>query len=225
MEEESNISSNPETFNIEIKISKTDLPVPVIRNVHLHSIYNPERESNSLISANIDIFEKSSKILVFGLGFAYHLVALEKCLTNLYGKNFQVYVIEPNTHLVKKWKEIRPNILDPRIKIMSFDNVKGFYQNKELVEFMSEKPSIFPHQASFQLNESFFRSFMSFHYPSSIKESLDFIESPKFKNYLESFDTSLTTEEFLQEVNEKPMVQGYDFLTLAFKSIIIPEKI
>ena len=28
MEEESNISSNPETFNIEIKISKTDLPVP-----------------------------------------------------------------------------------------------------------------------------------------------------------------------------------------------------
>ena len=34
-------------FSIEVKQSKTNLPVPVINGIHLHSIYNPEREAEN----------------------------------------------------------------------------------------------------------------------------------------------------------------------------------
>jgi hypothetical protein len=209
---------------VEIKISKTDLPVPVINHVHLHSIYNPEREAEGFISANENVFAKSSKVLVFGLGFGYHLAKLEQRLKSLYPNNYEIFVIEPNRDLYEKWKDMRPTMFSPRTRVVCYDTVKDFYKDLELVEFMSEKPAILPHQASFQLNETFYRSFMSYHYPSALNESLSFIQSEDFKEYLMMADTKMTTDEFFQQTREKTFLQGYDFLTMALSEMVTTEK-
>lgn len=205
---------------VEIKVSKTDLPVPVINHVHLHSIYNPEREAEGFISANEAVFARSSKVLVFGLGFGYHLTKLEQRLKTLYPDKYQIFVVEPNLDLYEKWKSMRPTMLSPRVKVVCHQSVKEFYKDLELVEFMSEKPAILPHQASFQLNENFYRTFMSYHYPSTIVESLNFVQSEDFREYLQLKDTSLTTDEFFKEVKGKTFLQGYDFLTMALSEMV-----
>ncbi|MCR9205589.1 MAG: hypothetical protein NXH75_13480, partial [Halobacteriovoraceae bacterium] len=112
----------------------------------------------------------------------------------------------------------------PRTKVVCYDTVKDFYKDLELVEFMSEKPAILPHQASFQLNETFYRSFMSYHYPSALNESLSFIQSEDFKEYLMMADTKMTTDEFFQQTREKTFLQGYDFLTMALSEMVTTEK-
>ncbi len=205
---------------IEIKNSKTDLPVPVINNVHLHSIYNPEREADSFVTANEQSIEKSSNILVFGLGFGYHLASLERRLKNLFPKGFRVYCIEPNRTLVKKWNELRPNSIGGNVKVICNDDIKEFYKNIDLVKFLSEKPTILPHPASFQLNENFYKEFMSFHYPTTIAESLPFIEDPSFQDYLSVDGTHETTDEFFRRISNKSFLQGKDYLTLALAEMV-----
>ena len=205
---------------VEVKSSKTDLPVPVVNNVHLHSIYNPEREAEGFVGASEKTLSKSSKILVFGLGFGYHIAKMEQRLKALYPNGYQVFVIEPNQELYRKWKDLRPNIFSPNIKVISYSEVKDFYKDKELVEFLSEKPGILPHPASFQLNDKFFKIFMSFHYPTSIMESLYFIEDEKLISYLQNEDTSQSTSELIERVKNKGFLQGYDFLTLALDEMV-----
>lgn len=202
-------------YPVEIKNSKTDLPVPVINNVHLHSIYNPEREADGFVTANEQTIEKSSDILVFGLGFGYHLISLEKKLKTIYPKGFRVFCIEPNRNLVDKWRELRPGSLSQNVKVLCYDDIKSFYKNGELVRFLSDKPTILPHPASFQLNESFFKAFMSFHYPTTINESLEFIDDPMLRDYLSLDGTHETTDEFFKRIQNKSFLQGKDFLTLA----------
>jgi len=210
----------PVSGNVEIKVSKTDLPVPVINHVHLHSIYNPEREAEGFVSANEPTITRNNNILLFGLGFGYHIAKLESKMKALYPSKYNIFVIEPNRELYEKWKSMRPNQFSSRVKVVCYSSIKGFYKDKELVEFLSDKPGILPHQASFQLNEEFFKAFMSYHYPSSLKESYDFIESERFKDYLMMSDSNITTDEFFQATKSKPFVQGYDFLSLALAEMV-----
>lgn len=205
---------------VEIKSSKTDLPVPVINGVHLHSIYNPEREAEGFINGAEEQLKKGNKVLIFGLGLGYHLAKLEERMKSLYQNDYQVFVIEPNRELYSKWKDLRPCILSPNTKIVCKEDVKSYYQDKELVEFLSERPTIVPHPASFQLNEKFFKTFMTFHYPTSLRESMTFIESDSLKQYLENEELEQTTEELFSRVSTKSFVQGYDFLVLALREMV-----
>lgn len=208
------------SFGVEIKYSKTDLPVPVINHVHLHSIYNPEREAENFVTANDAVISKGKDLLVFGLGFGYHIAKLEEALKVRYPNTYRVFVIEPNNALVEKWKSLRPTMLTPRVKVVSYGDVKEFYKDRELVEFLSEKPSILPHPASFQLNEDFFRGFMSYHYPTSLSESLAFVQNIEMRNYLEQGDTNETTDEFFNTIKNKPFLHGRDFLTMALSEMV-----
>lgn len=205
--------------SVEIKSSKTDLPVPVIEGVHLHSIYNPVREAEGFITASEEQIKKSKNILVFGLGLGYHLARLEDRLKALYQNDYQVFVIEPNGELYQKWKELRPNILSANIKVVTKEDIKSYYQERELVEFLSERPTILPHPASFQLNETFFKTFMTYHYPTTLKESLPFIEDQNFRDYLDGLDQEQNTDELFKTIKTKPFIQGYDFLLLALNEM------
>lgn len=206
--------------NVDIKNSKTDLPVPVINSVHLHSIYNPEREAQSFVSANEKLIEKSSQILVFGLGFGYHLISLETKLKGIFPKGYEVYCIDPNKNLVEKWKELRPATLSSKIKVINYDEIQDYYKDISLVNFLSNKPTILPHPASFQLNEAFFKSFMSFHYPTTVSQSLHFIQDSELKEYLAIDGTHETTDEFFKRIENKNFLQGKDFLTLALSEMV-----
>lgn len=213
-------SINPALNVVEIKSSKTDLPVPVINGVHLHSIYNPEREADGFVSASEDHLKKNNDLLIFGLGFGYHLSRIENRMKAIHGEDYRVFVIEPNKDLYKKWKDLKPYILSTRVKVVCYSEVQDFYKDKELVNFLSEKPSILPHPASFQLNEAFFKTFMTYHYPTSIKESLYFIEDRNFREYLESQDVNQSTEELISSIKSKPYIQGHDFLALALEDMV-----
>lgn len=213
-------SNSINSTTVEIKSSKTDLPVPVVNSVHLHSIYNPEREAEGFVNASENTLAKGSKILIFGLGFGYHIAKTEQRLKTLYPNGFSIFVIEPNKELYKKWKELRPNIFSPNTKVVCYSEVKDFYKDKELVEFLSLKPGILPHPASFQLNDSFFKTFMSFHYPTSLKESLYFIEDESFQNYFEQEEPGLNSQELFEKTKNKSFLQGYDFLTLALNEMV-----
>jgi hypothetical protein len=214
------LSTQSSTQELNVKMSKTDQPVPVLGGVHLHSIYNPDREAEGFISANEKNFKEESQVLIFGLGFGYHISKLEARLKALHGDEYRIFVIEPSKELYQRWKDLRPTSFSSRVKIVQFENVKDFFKDKELVEFLSDKPHVLPHPASFQLNESFYKSFMSFHYPTTIDESQFFVESEEYSKYLSQAPEGESTEEIFQRVKGKSFLQKHDFLTLALSEMV-----
>lgn len=214
------LSTESNAKNLTVKMSKTDQPIPVIEGVHLHSIYNPDREAEGFVTANEEGLKQDHKVLVFGLGFGYHLAKMEARLKALHGEKYRVFVIEPNKELYQKWRDLRPTTFSSKVKIVQFESVKEFFQDRELVEFLSTKPHVLPHPASFQLNESFFKNFMSFHYPTTISESRMFVDSIDYSDYLAQAPEGESTEELFERVKGKSFLQKNDFLTLALSEIV-----
>lgn len=203
-----------------VKYSKSEQPVPVINGVHLHSIYNPEREASGLVTGQLENIKSSKNILIFGLGFGYHITQIEEKMKRFHPAGYNIFVIEPNIEIVKKWEELAPTKLSKNVHIVSHDTIKDFYKDIELVDFMSSKPAVIPHPASFQLNMAFFKDFMSFCYPKTLDESSFFIESESFRNYLENENRNESTEEFFDRIRRKNFLQSYDFLSLALAEMV-----
>lgn len=215
-------SYNYNLNSIQIKTSKTNLPVPVIKSIHLHSIYNPEKEALGLASSNDETLKKNKNILIFGLGFGYHVSALEKELYEYHQNKYQIYVIEPNREIIHQWKKLKPTSFSSHTIVAGHRTIKEFYQDVELVDFMSNGPAVIAHPASFQLNASFFKEFMSYHYPKDIHNSSFFIESLAFKEFLKKENN--TTDNIFKQIRRKKELNKYDFLTLALDEIIHPNE-
>ena len=205
---------------VEVKYSKTEQPIPVINGVHLHSIYNPEREAEGFISGNQKAIENSKSFLIFGLGFGYHISKLEKLIRSQKGDNFKIYVIEPNNLLVEKWRELKETSFSDNVVLFNYQDVKDFFKDLKLIQFMSDKPAVLIHNASFQLNESFYKQFMSFHYPTGVEDSSTFIENEDLRAYLLSEGTNETTEEFFLRIKNKSFIKGNDYLALALSEMV-----
>lgn len=203
-----------------VKYSKSEQPVPVINGVHLHSIYNPEREASGFVTNQLENLRASKNILVFGLGFGYHIAQIEEKMKTFHPVEYNIFVIEPNVQIVEKWHELAPTKFSNHVHIISHTTIKEFYKDVKLVDFMSSKPAVIPHPASFQLNMTFFKDFMSYCYPKSINESIYFVESESFRNYLSSENKDESTEEFFQRVRGKSFLQSYDFLSLALAEMV-----
>ncbi|MCF8724335.1 spore maturation protein CgeB [Nitrospina gracilis] len=91
------VKSEPVPENFSISYSIENLPVPVLENNSLHSTYYPERDA----AASIREFnpEPDSVIVVFGLGFGYHVRALLDRFPN------NIVVIEPRMSLFRAFLE------------------------------------------------------------------------------------------------------------------------
>ncbi len=203
-----------------VKSSKSEQPIPVINGVHLHSIYNPEREASGFVTNQMENLKTSNHILIFGLGFGYHIKEVEAKMKALHPKGYRIFVIEPNIDILHKWQELKPTSFSDRVSVISYETIKDFYKDTSLVDFMSSRPAVIPHPASFQLNMAFFKDFMSYCYPKTLDESAYFIESESFRNYLTSENRSESTEEFFQRVKGKSFLQSYDFLSLALAELV-----
>ncbi len=80
---------------IEIRRSRSGLPVPVFGSISLHSQYDPEKEARQLIP-RFQLSKKATSV-IFGLGFGYHLFEwLER-------NPGRVDVIEPSLNLFATW--------------------------------------------------------------------------------------------------------------------------
>ncbi len=207
-------------YDLEIKFSKTGLPIPLVNGTHLHSNYNPEREAEGFVTQNEGIISRSGRILLFGLGFGYHIHQLEFKLKMIYGETYSVYIIEPNQNVYQEC--LRKKLCSPnnRIKIFCKNLIQDYFQDVDLINFMSERPTVLPHPASFGLYKSFFKAFMGYKAPKDINSMIHFVESTHLKNYLETNHANSSIEEIYNNISKKEyLLKIPDHLFLALKGM------
>lgn len=205
----------PVISSYEIKTSRTEQKVPVVNGVHLHSIYNPFKEAETLIESNIEALTNKNEVLILGLGFGYHVNhAIEK-LTELHGNNFKIIVIEPNHQVHQDC--LRLDLLNKKnVLVYSGFTAQELYRDLDLIHFLLRKPTMIAHPASFNLYQMYFKTFLTFVAPTQLDEISKFTEVREVKNYLKTFDSNSTFDEtFYTQLPKKEQFTSMDFLAMA----------
>ena len=207
--------SLPKILSYEIKTARTDQPVPVVNSVHLHSIYNPDKEAEGLVAAQIENLQNKNEVLILGLGFGYHVNAIIEKLTEFHGEKFKVVVIEPNAQVYDDC--IEKNLLNKKnLQVYAGFKANELYSDLDLVHLLLRKPAIIAHPASFNLYQLYFKHFLSFEAPRDVASILGFVNSPQIKNYLSQYDGSTNLEHALFfELPQKKEFSETDFLAMA----------
>lgn len=206
-------------MNYEIKISRTEKPIPVIEDIHLHSIYNPEREAESFVLSNEELLRSKNKFLILGLGFGYHLKIIQSFLERIYGNNYEVLVVEPLQRVLHDFERLKPVVLSDRFKIISHKNAADIYKSESVIEFLLDSPGIIAHPASFNLHKEYFREVLSYQSGNTQKDLIKSIKNENVKQYLEQY-CDQTWAELVHEINLAPKFRAsQDFLMLALSSL------
>jgi len=205
----------PIISSYEIKTSRTDQKIPVVNGVHLHSIYNPYKEAETLIESHVESFKNRNEVLILGLGFGYHInFAIEK-LTEIHGSNFKIIVIDPNSQVYDDC--LKYDLINKKnILIYAGFSAKELYSDLDLIHFLLRKPAMIAHPPSFNLYQSYFKDFLTFEAPKLIKDINTFTNEHSLKKYLaglnqdESFDN-----EIYDTLPKKDHFSRMDFLAMA----------
>ena len=131
------------TENVRINLSKEGLPVPQIAGVSLHSQYHPVREAEQL-TRNFKSDDKS-RIIVFGLGFGYHVLPLLQ--------KGPVTIIEPLMTVFKAFMssvDLTPFIPGVRFRIAETPA-------SLLARYEPESWNIFKHIPSIRIGEAYYQ--------------------------------------------------------------------
>ncbi|MDO9183025.1 MAG: hypothetical protein Q7U04_11485 [Bacteriovorax sp.] len=207
--------SLPKITSYEVKTSRTEQKVPVVNGVHLHSIYNPFKEAEALVEAQLENLKNKNEVLILGLGFAYHVNAVTEKLAQLCGNNFKVIVIEPNIQVYEDCLAFdllnKTNVL-----IYSGFNSTELYGDLDLIHFLLRKPAMIAHPPSFNLYQNYFKNILTFEAPRSVSSIINFVETPEIKTYLGALDPLSTLEDILyKEIPAKNQFEQTDFLAMA----------
>jgi hypothetical protein len=205
----------PTISSFEIRTSRTEQKVPVVNGVHLHSIYNPFKEAENLINSNLLALEGKNELLILGLGFGYHVnYAIEK-MAEIHGNNFKVIVIEPNLQVHQECLNL--DLLNKKnVLVYSGFTADELYSDLDLIHFLLRKPAMIAHPASFNLYQSYFKTFLTFEAPTKIGEIIKFTEVNQIKNYLKTFEGHMSFEEAIyNQVPNKTEFSSMDFLAMA----------
>lgn len=199
----------------EVKTSRTNQKVPVVNGVHLHSIYNPTKEADALVEAQLESLKNKNEVLILGLGFAYHVNAIIEKLQFFHGDDFKVIVIDPNINVYEDCLDL--NLLNKKnVLIYSGFTSKELYSDLDLIHFLLRKPAMIAHPPSFNLYQNYYKNILTFEAPQTIKEILGFVSSEEIKSYLSNFDSSITLEEIIYgQVPNKNQFAEFDFLAMA----------
>lgn len=211
--------SLPIITSYEVKTSRTEQKVPVVNGVHLHSIYNPAKEAENLVTAQLEGLKTKNEVLILGLGFAYHVNAIIDKLSEFHGDDFKIIVIEPNVQVYDEC--VKLNLLHKKnIVIYSGFTSTELFSDLDLIHFLLKKPAMIAHPASFNLYQNYFKKVLTFEAPQDIGSIQDFIESLEIKKYLDGFDQDQTFEDVLyDEIPSKATLDEYDFLTMALNEM------
>ena len=207
--------SLPKITSYEVKTSRTEQKVPVVNGVHLHSIYNPFKEAENLVSAQLENLTNKREVLILGLGFAYHVNAVIEKLEKFHGDNFKIIVIEPNIKVHEDCVGL--DLLNKKnVTIYSGYDSKELYSDIELVHFLLRKPAIIAHPPSFNLYQDYFKSILTFEAPTTISGIMEFITSPEISTFLKPFNPTSTLSEVLyHQIPKKSQFEEFDFLAMA----------
>jgi hypothetical protein len=207
--------SLPKITSYEVRMSRTEQKVPIVNGVHLHSIYNPFKEAEGLVSAHLEFLKKKNEVIILGLGFAYHVSAITDKLTELYGDDFKVIVIEPNVQI---YNECISHKLLEKKNVLVYSGFTSFelYSDLDFIHFLLRKPAIISHPPSFNLYQAYFKTILTFEAPKSIQAIKDFVTSNEIKKYLNNFNPEATLEDVLfNNIPNKKTFEEIDFLAMA----------
>ncbi len=205
----------PKISSYEVRTSRTEQKVPVVNDVHLHSIYNPSKEAEGLVDSHLEVLKNKNEVLILGLGFAYHVNAIIEKLTQFHGNDFKVIVIEPNTQVYDDCIEFK--LLNKKnLLVYSGFSSAELYSDIDLIHFLLRKPAMIAHPPSFNLYQYYFKSILTFEAPKSVGGIMEFVNSSEVKTYLKRFDPNSTLEEVLyNQIPQKPQFDQNDFLAMA----------
>lgn len=205
----------PQISSYEVKTSRTEHKVPVVNGVHLHSIYNPMKEVENLMSTHLEALKNKNEVLILGLGFAYHINYVIEKMTEFHGNNFKIIVIEPNTQVHQDCADM--GLLNKKnVLVYAGFTPNELYSDLDLIHFLLRKPAMIAHPPSFNLYQYYFKTFLTFEAPKQLEGILKFTEVDEVRKYLGNFDGLLTFEEALYaQLPEKRTFENMDFLSMA----------
>jgi hypothetical protein len=205
---------------IEIKESKTGLPVPVVQGVHLHSVYNPEKEAENFVATAKDKIIANKHLLVLGLGFGYHVKALADAMKTIHGNNWHITVVEPNAEVATEVERMGHLGEYQNISILTYANVYDFFSNESFVDFLLTKPALLPHMPSFNLYKTFFESLVTFKADSSLRGISARLKNSHIHEFLQTQDQEQTIDQFLANLSTSANLNDpMDFFFRAFSAI------
>lgn len=208
----------------EIKTAKTGEKIPVVNEVHLHSIYNPQKEAEAIASKHINGIKEKKNILVLGLGFGYHVTEIVKQAKQFHNNNFKIIVIEPNLKVTNDAREL--NLVDEDdVIIYAGEDVPSLYQDSELVDFLTSKPTVIAHPSSFSLYQEYFKQFLGHEAKSDRETTLGVIQEEGFYNYLREFGEFSSIESLIDStiLNQTILKDEKDHLMLAYRHLVLSD--
>lgn len=134
-----------ESPDVALSLSKTEKTVPVVRQVSLHSRYDPEKEARQWFQNNtVD----AASFIVFGLGFGYHLDVLLEHTTS------SISVIEPSLDLFCHWaSEVELSRYADRVHF-----IVGETAAKAVSLLQDTRQPVLSHPPSIRLHEAYFKA-------------------------------------------------------------------
>lgn len=212
----------PSIHSYEVKNARTGQLIPVVNGVHLHSVYNPIKESEALLEKNRDSLEKKNEVLILGLGFAYHVNKISEFLRSVHGDHFKIVIIEPNLQV---YNDVLTTGLLDRNNALVYSGFRAneLYHDIDLVNFLLRKPTVIAHPASFNLYQDYFKSILTYEAPKSIGQSLENVTNAEIRNYLSQFDPNITLDEIINSIKKDSsgISEEIDFLSLAMNEICL----
>lgn len=116
-----------------------------VNNILIHSKYYPTKEAENFINENKHVYENKKIVIVYGLGFAYHI----KILLSRVEENCNIYIFDCDSEVVKIAKQqpfVQEILNDKRVKLFcgySKEVLKEFKNKLKTVQnYILYKPSM-----------------------------------------------------------------------------------
>jgi hypothetical protein len=203
----------------EIRSAKNGLKVPYINGVHLHSIYNPIREAETLVKSNIQLIREKPTALILGLGLAYHVHKIADAL-NQHHDQYHIMIIDP---CIQSYQYcIDNNIIDsPSITVKAGIPAEEVYQHNDVIDFLVSQPSLIAHPASFNLYDEYYKDFLSHRAQTNLGSLAPVVANSNISSLLSEAPKDITLDEWLLSIREQPGQIDHNeaLLLLAFEKI------
>lgn len=198
-----------------LESARSGCMVPVINDVYLHSIYNPEKEAITFAQKYESSLKIKSSVLVLGLGFGYHIEEISKMVTSFH-KDSKIFVLEPNQRLVDDFINSK-SFTNKNIKIICNSSAKELFTSLDFVSFLMNKPCIIKHDSSFVVNKEFYASVLSYKAPTDVY-NLNKVFNSDAKYIFENSDAT-SIDNTVEHLKQNGLKSKNDFLLMAFNEI------
>jgi len=206
--------------SFKVKSSKSGHMIPVVNGIHLHSVYDPIKEAKSMVEKNYKNFKENKNVLVFGLGFKYHIDEIVSFYNREKIKNFKIVVIEPNKTVIDELSNHKGQNED-YIEIHSNSDPSQIFIHDSFTKFLAKKPVIFAHPPSFNLYRSYFENLLKYKAPNDLETFTKCIKDKSIKEYFQQNKKEKDLGSFLIKAQkEKETLNENEFLLMAFFSLI-----